>query len=100
MYMRLIGYPAHKISIITTYNGQKSLIRDVIQQRCVNDPRFGAPAKITTVDKFQGQQNDCIQMFLLRVHVKVRRGRIYIYIFYYSRYSSFVGENKDSRSFA
>lgn len=61
MYMRLLGYPAHKISIITTYNGQKHLIRDVIQQRCANNPKFGVPAKITTVDKFQGQQNDCIQ---------------------------------------
>ena len=28
MYMRLIGYPAEKISILTTYNGQKHLIRD------------------------------------------------------------------------
>ena len=27
MYMRLVGIPAEKISIITTYNGQKHLIR-------------------------------------------------------------------------
>lgn len=39
-YMRLIGYPANKISILTTYNGQKHLIRDVIAQRCRN-PIFG-----------------------------------------------------------
>ena len=26
--------PAHKISIITTYNGQKELIRDVLNHRC------------------------------------------------------------------
>ena len=32
-YMRLLGYPAHKISVITTYRGQKHLIRDVIAQR-------------------------------------------------------------------
>ncbi|KAI8023833.1 RNA helicase aquarius [Camellia lanceoleosa] len=30
MFMRLLGYPANKISILTTYNGQKLLIRDVI----------------------------------------------------------------------
>jgi hypothetical protein len=30
MYMRLMGYPASSISILTTYNGQKSLIEDVI----------------------------------------------------------------------
>ncbi len=29
-YMRLLGYPAQSISILTTYNGQKMLIDDVI----------------------------------------------------------------------
>lgn len=33
MYMRLLGYPAETISILTTYNGQKHLIRDVINIR-------------------------------------------------------------------
>jgi intron-binding protein aquarius len=46
-YMRLLGYPAEKISIITTYNGQKHLIRDVINQRC-KSAMFGRPACITT----------------------------------------------------
>lgn len=46
-YMRLLGYPAEKISIITTYNGQKHLIRDVINQRCKSGI-FGRPAIITT----------------------------------------------------
>jgi intron-binding protein aquarius len=59
MYMRLMGYPASSISIITTYNGQKHLLRDIIEARCANNPLFGRPAKISTVDKFQGQQNDC-----------------------------------------
>eukprot|EP00775_Hariotina_reticulata_P014486 gene14486-14606_t len=31
--MRLLGYPASKISILTTYNGQKDLIRDVVEAR-------------------------------------------------------------------
>ena len=39
-YMRLLGYPAEKISILTTYNGQKHLIRDILGQRCRN-PIFG-----------------------------------------------------------
>jgi hypothetical protein len=59
MLMRLLGYPADKISIITSYNGQKFLIRDVLQRRCAHNPLFGEPARVTTVDKFQGQQNDC-----------------------------------------
>lgn len=58
-YMRLVGYPAEKISILTTYNGQKALIDDVMQKRCAWNPYFGKPAAITTVDKYQGQQNDC-----------------------------------------
>lgn len=47
MYMRLIGYPADKIAILTTYNGQKHLIRDVIKQRCANNPLIGQPSKVT-----------------------------------------------------
>lgn len=46
MYMRLIGYPAEKISILTTYNGQKHLIRDVIAQRCASNPFIGRPHKV------------------------------------------------------
>jgi hypothetical protein len=30
--MRLLGYPADKIAILTTYNGQRALIGDVLQQ--------------------------------------------------------------------
>ncbi|XP_077992997.1 RNA helicase aquarius-like [Glandiceps talaboti] len=66
MYMRLLGYPADKISILTTYNGQKHLIRDVINQRCGDNPMIGRPSKVTTVDRFQGQQNDYILLSLVR----------------------------------
>jgi len=41
MYMRLLGYPAEKITILTTYNGQKHLLRDVIAQRCGANPLIG-----------------------------------------------------------
>ncbi|KAK7308329.1 hypothetical protein VNO77_41931 [Canavalia gladiata] len=66
VYMRLLGYPANKISILTTYNGQKLLIRDVINRRCVPYDFIGPPSKVTTVDKFQGQQNDFILLSLVR----------------------------------
>ena len=64
-FMRLIGYPAEKVSIITTYNGQKHLIQEILQKRCSN-PIFGFPAAVTTVDKYQGKQNDYILLSLVR----------------------------------
>jgi len=64
-YLRLRGYPAHKISILTTYNGQKALIRDVIDRRC-HHAALGHPRKVATVDKYQGQQNEIILLSLVR----------------------------------
>jgi intron-binding protein aquarius len=59
-YMRLLGYPAAKISILTTYAGQRALIKDVLTHRCAKNPIFGLPKIVTTVDKYQGEQNDCM----------------------------------------
>lgn len=93
MYMRLLGYPAERISILTTYNGQKHLIRDVINQRCGNNPVIGRPNKVTTVDRFQGQQNDYILLSLVRTKavghlrdvrrlvVAMSRARLGLYVF-------------------
>ena len=58
-YMRLLGYPASKISILTTYSGQRALIRDVLGHRCVRNRLFGLPRVVATVDKYQGEQNEC-----------------------------------------
>ncbi|KIH44039.1 hypothetical protein ANCDUO_25947, partial [Ancylostoma duodenale] len=44
------------------------LIRDVVARRCANNPLIGAPAKISTVDKYQGQQNDYIILSLVRTY--------------------------------
>ena len=93
MYMRLQGIPASKISIITTYNGQKDLLTDVAMQRCGESHLYGMPAKIATTDKFQGQQNDYILLSLVRTksvgHVRdvrrlvvsVSRARLGLYVF-------------------
>ncbi|RLN19012.1 intron-binding protein aquarius [Panicum miliaceum] len=92
IYMRLIGYPANKISILTTYNGQKLLIRDVINKRC-KPHNIEPPNKVTTVDKFQGQQNDFILLSLVRTRfvghlrdvrrliVAMSRARLGLYVF-------------------
>ncbi|KAK1971139.1 intron-binding protein aquarius [Colletotrichum sublineola] len=65
-YMRLLGYPASKISILTTYAGQRALVRDVLAHRCANKAVFGMPKVVTTVDKYQGEQNDYIILSLTR----------------------------------
>lgn len=92
-YMRLLGYPAHKISMLTTYNGQKALLKDVVERRCAHHPAFGVPHKIATVDKYQGQQNDYILLSLVRTRavghirdvrrlvVALSRARLGLYIF-------------------
>ena len=59
MYMRLLGYPASKISILAAYAGQRALIRDVLTHRCKVNRLFGMPRTVSTVDRYQGEQNDC-----------------------------------------
>lgn len=58
-YMRLLGYPAEKITILTTYAGQRALVKDALSHRCARNPVFGLPKAVATVDKYQGEQNDC-----------------------------------------
>ncbi|EPS36509.1 hypothetical protein H072_9940 [Dactylellina haptotyla CBS 200.50] len=67
-YMRLLGYPASKISILASYTGQRALIRDIINHRCAKNQLFGSPAHITTIDKFQGEQNDYVIVSLVRTN--------------------------------
>lgn len=99
MYMRLLGYyftnfsyPKDSIAILSTYNGQKELIRDILNKRCRFNPLFGVP-KVSTVDQFQGQQADYILLSLVRSksvgHVRdvrrlivaLSRSRLGLYIF-------------------
>ena len=82
--MCLKGYDPDKITILTTYNGQKYLIRDIIHQKCSWSSIFKKPSKITTVDKFQGQQNDYILLSLVRTehvgHIRDPKRFLFIYI--------------------
>ncbi|KAL6049950.1 Intron-binding protein aquarius [Balamuthia mandrillaris] len=93
MWMRLRGYPAEKITLLTSYKGQKHLLRDIVEQRCAYNPLFGRPHKVTTVDRFQGQQNDYILLSLVRTktvgHIRdvrrlvvaMSRARLGLYVF-------------------
>jgi len=93
MYMRLLGYPAERISILSTYNGQVALLQDVARYRCSSHPSLGMPFKISTVDKYQGQQNDFVLLSLVktktvghvrdvrRLVVALSRARLGLYVF-------------------
>ena len=109
-YMRLLGYPASKISILTTYAGQKALIRDVLTHRCAKNKLFGMPRIITTVDKYQGEQNDYIILSLVRttrpgylrdlrrLTVALSRARLGLYIL--GRRSVFESSSEFTQAFA
>ncbi|KAJ9685073.1 hypothetical protein PVL29_017200 [Vitis rotundifolia] len=84
MYMRLLGYPASKISILTTYNGQKLLIRDVINRRCVPYDFIGPPSKVSkmilsyslVLTRSVGHLRD-----VRRLVVAMSRARLGLYVF-------------------
>ncbi|KAJ2661504.1 hypothetical protein IWW48_002371 [Coemansia sp. RSA 1200] len=96
-YMRLLGYPASRIAILTTYNGQRALLRDVLERRCTGsdmlDALFGLPGALSTVDQFQGQQSDYVLLSLVRTKsvghlrdlrrltVALSRARLGLYVF-------------------
>jgi intron-binding protein aquarius len=94
-YMVLIGHSPSTISILTTYNGQKELIMDIISRRCgPGTPLAGIrPRAVSTVDQYQGQQNDIVLLSLVRTesvgHVRdvrrlivtVSRARLGLYVF-------------------
>jgi intron-binding protein aquarius len=95
-YMVLIGHKPESISILTTYNGQKALIDDILNIRCGNGtPLVGVrPLAVSTVDQYQGQQNNIILLSLVRTgptvgHIRdirrlivaVSRARLGLYVF-------------------
>jgi intron-binding protein aquarius len=106
-YMRLLGYPASSISILTTYQAQRQLIRELLNKRCGN-ALFGMPAHVATVDRFQGQQNDFVLLSLVRSRsvghiadlrrlvVAVSRARLGLYVF--GRQALFSRPNDDVAS--
>ncbi len=91
-FMRLLGYPAERISILATYKGQVRLLRALIARRCAS-ALFGPPARVCTVDRCQGRQSDYILLSLVRTEavghirdvrrlvVALSRARLGLYVF-------------------
>lgn len=104
-YMRLAGYPVERIAILSTYNGQVALIREILRVRCAPLEEIFGPAlpTVSTVDKFQGRQADFVLLSLVRTKsslghlantrrftVAMSRARLGLYIF--GRKSLFVNQ--------
>ena len=72
-YLLQQGYKADQITLLTTYTRQMYAIRDCLQEedaireslRAENDPSVGC-VRVTTVDNFQGEENDIILLSLVR----------------------------------
>lgn len=95
LYMRMLGYPADRIAVLTTYNGQVQLLKEVISGRSAQFGNLGNPLVVSTVDKFQGRQADYVLLSavrtknlghfrdLRRITVAVSRARLGLYMFGY-----------------
>ena len=72
-YLLQQGYKAHQITLLTTYTGQMFAIRDCVQVRQRDDL---SQVRLTTVDNFQGEENDIILLSLVRSNKEDEAGFI------------------------
>ena len=74
-YLLQQTYSARQITILTTYTGQMFAIRDFIKQQNSEDLES---VRLTTVDNFQGEENDIILLSLVRSNKNEKVGFIKI----------------------
>jgi intron-binding protein aquarius len=65
-YLRLLGHSGRSIVILTTYEEQSDLIKDVMNLRCVDSPHFGKSNDVTTIEKYVGRECDIVLLSLVR----------------------------------
>ena len=61
IYLLKQGYKQDEITILTFYNGQKYLIEDNLKKRLTQNE-----IKVSTVDRFQGEENEIIILSIVR----------------------------------
>jgi intron-binding protein aquarius len=64
-YMLAVGYAPSRITVLTTYNAQRELLQRLLH-RDTSSGKGKAICKVSTVDNFQGQQNDFIVLSTVR----------------------------------
>ena len=62
-YLLQQGYRANEITLLTTYMGQMFAIKDILREEDLETLRS---VRLTTVDNFQGEENDIILLSLVR----------------------------------
>ncbi|KAG0030936.1 NFX1-type zinc finger-containing protein 1 [Podila clonocystis] len=63
VYILQQGYPPSQITILTMYSGQRNLIMDKLRRAAHDDAR---EIRVSTVDGFQGEENEIILLSLVR----------------------------------
>ena len=72
-YLLQQGYRAHQITLLTTYMGQMFAIKDCLAEE---DDETLRSVRLTTVDNFQGEENDIILLSLVRSNKSEKVGFI------------------------
>eukprot|EP00644_Phytophthora_capsici_P015098 jgi/Phyca11/575207/estExt2_Genewise1.C_PHYCAscaffold_710124 len=62
-YMLAVGYRPDQVTILTTYNAQRELLRRLLRTEASEGAK---KCTVSTVDRFQGQQNDFILLSTVR----------------------------------
>uniref|UniRef100_M4BKJ3 AAA+ ATPase domain-containing protein n=1 Tax=Hyaloperonospora arabidopsidis (strain Emoy2) TaxID=559515 RepID=M4BKJ3_HYAAE len=62
-YMLHIGYRADQVAILSTYNAQNELLQRLLRAQA---PEAAKSCQVSTVDRFQGQQNDFVLLSTVR----------------------------------
>ena len=65
LYLLRQGHQSSQITILTTYKGQMFVIRDLVKSRKDEFPDDFMP-RVSSVDNFQGEENDIILLSLVR----------------------------------
>ena len=74
-YLLQQGYKTHQITLLTTYMGQMFAIRDCLREE---DDQTLRSVRLTTVDNFQGEENDIILLSLVRSNKTEKVGFVQI----------------------
>ena len=73
LYLLRQGHQSSQITILTTYTGQMFVIRDLVKSRKTEFPH-GLVPRVSSIDNFQGEENDIILLSLVRNNEEERIG--------------------------